>query len=363
MSMGVILKPDESGNWGKIGSDPAGSVSEFLTLQNAATALGDGTVVDVGGYAALTLQITITGTATVTFEVSADGTTYNVTSGKVVRTATTSTIATATELMVFTFSGAKFFKARVSAYTSGTITVQGYASQLPYVQIDDMYAAGSVDTNLTSTRMPLVSNYNLLFDGTNWVRQRVAQTADGLANQSNPASTASFLMGFNGSTWDRVKSVNTGQLRTTLYSSTGLEPTVSNSFGSSDGLSTSVNLLGVGQYGFGFAGQSWDRIRVGKVYKYIEYLNLPTSTSTTIWTPTAGRRFRLMMVSVTTSAAIHLHLRDATTIFHTTRTSGDSQIFDFGNGYLSAAANNVLEIRNDSGTTTNVWVTAWGTEE
>lgn len=291
----------------KIETVPVTNLSALLTLQNAATGLGDGTVIDVGGYAALSLQITITGTATVTFEVSTDGTNYNVTSGKFVKTSSTSTIATATDMMVFTFSGAKFFKARISAYTSGTITVQGYASQLPYVQIDDMYAAGSVDTNSASTRMPLVSNYNLLFDGTNWIRQRSASaSADG--------ATAGAAM----------------------------------------------NAM------YGFAGTSFDRQRVGKTYKWIEFLTLANNTATTIWTPTAGRRFRLMGVQISTSAAATVHLRDGAggTRFHSQRTGGaDTKDFNFGNGYLSAAANNVLEILNSTGSSIDVWVTAWGTEE
>jgi hypothetical protein len=117
----------------------------------------------------------------------------------------------------------------------------------------------------------------------------------------------------------------------------------------------------------GFNGSTFDRIRVGKVYKYIEYLNLPNATATTVWTPASGKKFRLMGVSISvsgTNAAVHLRDGAGGTVFHTARAAGtDTKDFSFGNGYLSTTANNVLEIYNLTGGTINVHVTAWGTEE
>jgi hypothetical protein len=190
-----------------------------------------------------------------------------------------------------------------------------------------------------------------------------ANFADTTSNTTSAMSTGAFLFGYNGTTWDRVRSVNTGQLKTTLYNSSGNELAFLNIATVPDAYNFSTTGIPTVNSVMGFTGTTWDRVRVGKVYKYIEYLNLPTSTSATVWTPSAGKKFRLMGVIITTSASVHLHLRDATTIFHTARCLATGQSFGFGNGYLSAAANNVLEIRNDSGTTTNVWVSAWGTEE
>ena len=196
---------------------------------------------------------------------------------------------------------------------------------------------------------------NTIFNGSNYVRQRTADSIfDANAGGLIPATA---LWGFNGTTFDRVKTINTGQLRTTIYSSTGVEPR---------GDATTDGSSGTGAIAtteMGWAGATFDRVRVGKVYKYIEYLNLPTSTNTTIWTPAAGKKFRLMGISIATSATVHLHIRDSGTIFHSVRLQGTTTSFEFGNGYLSAVANNLLEVRNDSGTTTNVWITAWGTEE
>lgn len=114
----------------------------------------------------------------------------------------------------------------------------------------------------------------------------------------------------------------------------------------------------------GFNGSYSDRVRVGKVYKYIEFLTLANGTDTAVWTPTAGRKFRLMGVAMSSSVANNLHLKDGSTIFHTSRfANNNTNTFDFGNGYLSSAANNILYVSNATGSTAAVWVTAWGTEE
>ena len=118
----------------------------------------------------------------------------------------------------------------------------------------------------------------------------------------------------------------------------------------------------------GYNGSAFTQIRVGTIYKYIEYLALANATATTVWTPAASKKFRLMGVQVSSSAAATLHLRDGTagsgTKFHSYRTGGaDTKDFSFGQGYISSAANNVLEIYNATGSAVDVWITAWGTEE
>jgi hypothetical protein len=43
--------------------------------------------------------------------------------------------------------------------------------------------------------------------------------------------------------------------------------------------------------------------------------------------------------------------------------AADTRVYNFDQGFLSNAANNVLEILNSSGATVDVRATAWGTEE
>jgi hypothetical protein len=374
MSNSVFLKPDENGNWGSVNviGGGGGGISSLLTLQSGATGLSDGTAIEVGSYSTLVLYINISATATVTFEVSVDGTNYVTIIGKFAQTASTASVTTTTATMLFGVSGYKFFRARVSAYTSGTIDVSGYASSAAINPYQDLYAMGSTDSNSASTRAPLVNAYNMLFDGTNWVRQRSANVSNdalSLAGGFHPA----VLYGSNGTTWDRIRTSGTGSnagiLRVIPYSTGGNTPDIA---GISSDTFSAGGSRGMGALGFNFAyaptasGDYWERIRTSKVFKYIEFLNLANATATTIWTPNTGRKFRLLGVQVSSSAAATLHLRDGAggTKFHSYRTGGaDTKDFDFRNGYLSSAANNVLEIYNETGSAVSVWVTAYGTEE
>lgn len=95
------------------------------TLQSAAAATGNGTAMNVGGLSQVGVQIAGITTATVTFEGTLDGTNwvairaYNMNSGAA------ATTATADGLLVLPVMGLTQIRARISAYTSGTITVTG----------------------------------------------------------------------------------------------------------------------------------------------------------------------------------------------------------------------------------------------
>lgn len=219
---------------------------------------------------------------------------------------------------------------------------------------------------LTPTGIPVAGLHQFDSVSGTWIRTRAASAGDALGGTNIPTSG---LFGYNGTTWDRLRTVGAGDGIGTgllangnyVWDAIGL---VWNRMRSANSVAdATTGTTTPSSIPYGFNGTNFDRIRVGKVYKYIEYLNLPTSTSTTVWTPSSGKKFRLMGVSISTSASVHLHLRDSGTIFHTVRPLATTVTFSFGNGYLSALVGNVLEIRNDSGTTTNVWVTAWGTEE
>lgn len=101
-------------------------------MQSAAVATGDGTALAVqdgnGIFKVAAIQITGITTATVTFEITIDGTNWvaikftNVTSG------TAATTATADGIYVADVTGMRQLRARISAWTSGTITVTGVLS-------------------------------------------------------------------------------------------------------------------------------------------------------------------------------------------------------------------------------------------
>lgn len=336
-----------------------------FTFQSNAGAVGNGTYHDVAGYDVLSVQVSIAGASTVTFESSIDANNWTAIQGFNQTVVQQASSTTSSAFFRFNISGIRYFRARISSFSGGTVTVTGIASKGSY-QLSMQTSTstyGNSDSNSASTALQGVGAFNLLYDGTNWVRQRVASAI----NDSNSGSTLPTisLMGFNGSTWDRVRTVNTGQIVSTIRSSTGGELLITNiGTGTVDGNSLSSNGIIVATNTMAFNGSTFDRVRTGKVYKYMEYLNLVNTGQATVWTPAAGKKFRLMGVSIAVSGISTFHLQDGTTKFHTIRTNtAGTVIFDWGNGYLSTAANTSLNIYNDSAGSLNVWVTAWGTEE
>jgi hypothetical protein len=104
------------------------AVPVTATLQSAATANGDGATLDVSGYSSVTFTITGTFTATVNFEATGDDT--NWVALQVVQIGTTTIVTTSTSPGTFSASigSLKSVRARVSGYSSGSVTVLARAS-------------------------------------------------------------------------------------------------------------------------------------------------------------------------------------------------------------------------------------------
>ncbi len=94
------------------------------TLQSAAAATGVGTSTALFGWRELAIQITGTFVGTVTFESTIDGTNWVATGMAAIATGTLATSATTTGLFYKPLgSFFKQFRANITAYTSGSITV------------------------------------------------------------------------------------------------------------------------------------------------------------------------------------------------------------------------------------------------
>jgi hypothetical protein len=118
--------------------------------------------------------------------------------------------------------------------------------------------------------------------------------------------------------------------------------------------------------------------RTPTIFKFLE--DRTTSGAQTVWTPTAGKRFRLLGGIITVSkdaacaGALILALYDSATQFTSYIVSHAALVaignvvlipISFkGNGYLSSAINNVLNV-NFSGALTagGISISVWGTEE
>lgn len=121
-----------------------GAVSDLETLQNAATGTGNGNTIETIGHSILAFQVTISASATVTYEGTVDGTTF--VSIEAINKATGAKAATATASGVYVADCAGLLRARarVSTFGSGTITVTALAAPIPTgIMTADIDASGA----------------------------------------------------------------------------------------------------------------------------------------------------------------------------------------------------------------------------
>lgn len=113
--MGAILSPSLS----------HGISTKNETLQNAVTATGNGTASRIQANTTAVVQVSGTFVGTVAFEASLDGTNYVAIQCFSIsdRTSTVTTVTT-TGAWRCNVTGLTRFRARVSSYTSGSITVR-----------------------------------------------------------------------------------------------------------------------------------------------------------------------------------------------------------------------------------------------
>ena len=364
MSNSVFLKPDENGNWGSI--NPATTLS---ALQSGATATGNGTQLDVSNYSTIVLNVAFGGTATVVTEGSVDGTSWDLINGYSLVSGfvniQVSSLTTNSRIR-FYVAGLKYFRARISSWTSGTVDVLAECTSATGVFAPNTVSAGT-DSASSSGYNPINASYGYIFDGTNWVRSRTAS----ILTDSTSGGTlgASALWGFNGTNFDRVRTTN-GQVRTSIYGTTGNVADVY--LTSVDNVSSAYGLVSY-SYPYLFNGSTFDRARIEKTFKWNEYLSLPTNTTFTVWTPTSTKTIRIMGMSVSVSGACALNVRVGTagsgSRIAVLRFAGAGNYsIDFGNGYKATnATTDVLEINNPAtnptSATVDVHVSAWGTEE
>lgn len=219
--------------------------------------------------------------------------------------------------------------------------------------------------------------------GGQWVQGAVAS---GVADTGNPvkiggkynATLPTFADGQRGDAQIGTR----GAISVQLMTPDSATP-ISNGALSGDALAgPSSGVLVVRSSSVVFNGATWDRRRTPSVFKTV---TATASGDNAVWTPAAGKKFRLMryVIYVTADAAraaagdVEIILRDATTAIGvgfsvyvpgaagtTFVADASSGWCDLGNGFLSAAANNVLNVNLSAALTAGeVRVVAIGTEE
>lgn len=99
-------------------------VGSKRTLHSAAVATANGAVYTANAYTYVLFQVIGTFVGTITFEASLDGTNWHAVLCYHAGTGVSATTTTATGLYLLHTAGLGLVRARISAYTSGSITVE-----------------------------------------------------------------------------------------------------------------------------------------------------------------------------------------------------------------------------------------------
>lgn len=218
----------------------------------------------------------------------------------------------------------------------------------------------------------------------NGATQDMVRSANQASNTSGTGVPSAGVMGWDGTFWQKAThEVGTGTsagMNVRLVGG-GLGITVNNL---GDGSTPGATTYGIPVYAFGMGwnGASQDRLRTPTKFNTAQ---ATASGDTAVWTPAGGKKFRLMRYQIevtdnatqTTPGVITILLRDATTAtafahdvyVPSSALDTNGQLYtsgwqDLGNGFLSAAANNVLNCNLSAALTAgNVRVRVAGTEE
>lgn len=108
------------------------SPSSNTSMHSAATATGNGNILPVSEYGTAVIQVTGTFVGTIAFEGTLDGSNWHAISATQIGSGTIATTATTTGIYRLSVSGLASVRARISSYTSGSITAIGRTTNSPF---------------------------------------------------------------------------------------------------------------------------------------------------------------------------------------------------------------------------------------
>ncbi len=121
--------------------------TDGLSVSGTATSAAVLFTTSMLNYESITVQVTSAGTScTITYEGSEDGVTWQATSGLITSNigASANTTTSTTALILQFPRKASIFRARVSTYGSGTVSVVGTLSKVPVAQLGLTYIGGGL---------------------------------------------------------------------------------------------------------------------------------------------------------------------------------------------------------------------------
>ncbi len=153
------------------------------TMQNGATATGNGTTIALTGQGTVLFDVTISATATVTFEATTDATQaarWTAINALQVGTQSLGSTATATGVYKSNITGFAYARARISSYGSGTVTVLGwtqpqdsigYAATFPGTistgGLSSYHLISAANTNATNVKASAGQVFNIICSNIN----------------------------------------------------------------------------------------------------------------------------------------------------------------------------------------------------
>jgi hypothetical protein len=204
------------------------------------------------------------------------------------------------------------------------------------------------------------------FGGHYVVHEAVGTVAHGTADSGNPIKVGGFAKATNPPGVSDGQRVNAwygqfGQQMVGLTTAGTIADGTAN-VGATMSAGGASHILAVS--GLLFNGANHDRPRTPLVFKTIAAVAVTAGTPAAFWTPTAGKKFRLMGFMLSLSVAGSVILKDAATeMIRTPLMAAGVGLAapPLGNGILSALANNVLN--GDVTATGSVSGFVFGTEE
>ncbi len=190
-----------------------------------------------------------------------------------------------------------------------------------------------------------------------------AALSDALANPTAPLVGA-CVVGFDGAVWRRGGMLSAGQLKVTVVGAGG---TFMTDAGEGDGAGNHSGGYPAIAHPYEWSGSdnTWWRRRSVNISRSAQANALASGSDLTLWTPAAGKKFRLRGLVIAASVAGRCELRDSGTVLAYLRLAAGEPLSLMleANGVLSAAANNPLQLRNQSGGAADLDAWVWGNEE
>lgn len=230
-----------------------------------------------------------------------------------------------------------------------------------------MHMEGSPDLGATWVAVACDASGNLTTGGAGGGASTVTgNVASGVADAGNPVKVGGLASTTAPTAVANNQRVNAwyGVNGTAVVSLTNAAGTTTDAATARKSQDPAGNLVIAGFASHLHNGATWDQRRTPVVFKTLAAVSVTAATPVAGWTPAAGKKFRLMGFMLSLSVAGAVILKDgATELIRTCLMPAGAGLASpgLGNGILSAAANNVLNL--DVTATGTVTGFLFGTEE